>query len=77
MQIKPDVSRRGSADDGSEKLKVFLRIRPLTEAEQERGEEQVKESDTLSSNSVLSKEGLVWLTVKSLLCSSGLCECAV
>ncbi len=63
VQIKPDVSRRGSADDGSEKLKVFLRIRPLTEAEQERGEEQVKESDTLSSNSVLSKEGLVWLTV--------------
>ncbi|XP_016315803.1 kinesin-like protein KIF20A [Sinocyclocheilus anshuiensis] len=30
VQIKPDVS----ADDGSEKLKVFLRIRPLTEAEQ-------------------------------------------
>ncbi|KAF4098144.1 hypothetical protein G5714_020174 [Onychostoma macrolepis] len=40
VQIKPDVSRRGSADDGSEKLKVFLRIRPLTEAEQERAEEQ-------------------------------------
>lgn len=59
MQIKPDVSRRGSAGDGSEKLKVFLRIRPLTEAEQERGEEQVEESDTLSSNTVLSKEGLV------------------
>ncbi|KAK2873194.1 hypothetical protein Q8A67_023091 [Cirrhinus molitorella] len=40
QEIKPDVSRRGSADDGSEKLKVFLRIRPLTEAEKERGEEQ-------------------------------------
>uniref|UniRef100_A0A672LYX5 Kinesin-like protein n=1 Tax=Sinocyclocheilus grahami TaxID=75366 RepID=A0A672LYX5_SINGR len=39
-EITTDVSRRGSADDGSEKLKVFLRIRPLTEAEQERGEEQ-------------------------------------
>ncbi len=51
-QIKPDVSRRGSANDGSEKLKVFLRIRPLTEAEHERGEEQV--SDTLSSNTGLS-----------------------
>ncbi|XP_073727245.1 kinesin-like protein KIF20A [Misgurnus anguillicaudatus] len=38
--IKSDVSRIGSADDGSEKLKVFLRIRPLTEAEKERGEEQ-------------------------------------
>ncbi|XP_056587893.1 kinesin-like protein KIF20A isoform X2 [Triplophysa dalaica] len=37
---KGDVSRRGSADDGSEKLKVFLRIRPLTEAEKERGGEQ-------------------------------------
>uniref|UniRef100_A0A673I0E1 Kinesin-like protein n=1 Tax=Sinocyclocheilus rhinocerous TaxID=307959 RepID=A0A673I0E1_9TELE len=40
QEITTDVSRRGSADDGSEKLKVFLRIRPLTEAEQERGEEQ-------------------------------------
>ncbi|XP_051956065.1 kinesin-like protein KIF20A isoform X2 [Xyrauchen texanus] len=40
VQIKSDVSRRGSADDGAEKLKVFLRIRPLTEAEKERGEEQ-------------------------------------
>ncbi|XP_048023030.1 kinesin-like protein KIF20A isoform X1 [Megalobrama amblycephala] len=40
VQVKSDVSRRGSADDGSEKLKVFLRIRPLTEAEKERGEEQ-------------------------------------
>lgn len=39
-EIKSDVSRRGSGDDGSEKLKVFLRIRPLTEAEKERGEEQ-------------------------------------
>ncbi|KAA0720397.1 Kinesin-like protein KIF20A [Triplophysa tibetana] len=38
--LKGDVSRRGSADDGSEKLKVFLRIRPLTEAEKERGGEQ-------------------------------------
>ncbi|XP_043077329.1 kinesin-like protein KIF20A [Puntigrus tetrazona] len=40
VQIKSAVGRRGSADDGSEKLKVFLRIRPLTEAERERGEEQ-------------------------------------
>ncbi|XP_073680893.1 kinesin-like protein KIF20A [Garra rufa] len=40
VQMKPDVSRRGSADDGSDKLKVFLRIRPLTEAEKERGEQQ-------------------------------------
>ncbi|XP_067280652.1 kinesin-like protein KIF20A [Pseudorasbora parva] len=40
VQIKGEVSRRGSGDDGSEKLKVFLRIRPLTEAEKERGDEQ-------------------------------------
>ncbi|XP_077052466.1 kinesin-like protein KIF20A [Siphateles boraxobius] len=40
VQIKSDVSRRGSADDGSEKLKVFVRIRPLTKAEEERGDEQ-------------------------------------
>lgn len=40
VHIKSDISRRGSADDGSEKLKVFLRIRPLTEAEKDRGEEQ-------------------------------------
>lgn len=39
-EITADVSRRGSADDGSDKLKVFLRIRPLTDAEKERGEEQ-------------------------------------
>ncbi|XP_051960808.1 kinesin-like protein KIF20A [Xyrauchen texanus] len=38
VQIKSDVSRRGSADDGAEKLKVFLRIRPLSE--DERGDEQ-------------------------------------
>ncbi|XP_056302804.1 kinesin-like protein KIF20A [Danio aesculapii] len=40
VQIKSDISRRGSTDDGSDKLKVFLRIRPLTEAEKDRGEEQ-------------------------------------
>lgn len=40
QEIAADVSRRGSTDDGSEKLKVFLRIRPLTDAEKERGEEQ-------------------------------------
>lgn len=40
QEIAADISRRGSADDGSEKLKVFLRIRPLTDAEKERGEEQ-------------------------------------
>ncbi|XP_050948484.1 kinesin-like protein KIF20A [Labeo rohita] len=40
QETKPDVSRRGSADDGSDKLKVFLRIRPLTEVEKEQGEEQ-------------------------------------
>ncbi|TRY59378.1 hypothetical protein DNTS_004288 [Danionella cerebrum] len=37
---KSDVGRRGSADEGSERLKVFLRIRPLTKVEEERGEEQ-------------------------------------
>lgn len=60
MQVKSDVSRRGSADDGSEKLKVFLRIRPLTEAEKERGEEQVKEFDRLVKHFL--KEGKTWLT---------------
>ncbi|KAG5273588.1 hypothetical protein AALO_G00153140 [Alosa alosa] len=39
-QGKAAVERKGSADEGSEKLKVFLRIRPLTQAEKDRGEEQ-------------------------------------
>ncbi|KAM8835594.1 kinesin-like protein KIF20A isoform 1-T4 [Synchiropus picturatus] len=41
LVVKPAVVRRGSGDEGNtERVKVFLRIRPLTEAERERGEEQ-------------------------------------
>ncbi|XP_072517517.1 kinesin-like protein KIF20A [Salminus brasiliensis] len=51
LQTKTLLDRTGSRDDASEKLKVFLRIRPLTEAEKERGEEQgcvcVQTEDTL------------------------------
>ncbi|XP_031420724.1 kinesin-like protein KIF20A isoform X2 [Clupea harengus] len=39
-QGKVVVERQGSGDEGSEKLKVFLRIRPLTQTEKNRGEEQ-------------------------------------
>ncbi|XP_036381534.1 kinesin-like protein KIF20A [Megalops cyprinoides] len=41
-QVKTGVERRGSAEEegGSERVKVYLRIRPLTEAEREKGEEQ-------------------------------------
>ncbi|XP_066502774.1 kinesin-like protein KIF20A [Hoplias malabaricus] len=37
---KSFVERRGSRDEAVEKLKVFLRVRPLTETEKDRGEEQ-------------------------------------
>lgn len=40
--VKSAVVRQGSSDGGSpERVKVFLRIRPLTEAETSKGEEQV------------------------------------
>ncbi|TNN23255.1 hypothetical protein EYF80_066626 [Liparis tanakae] len=38
--VKPAAARQGSCDE--ERVKVFLRIRPLTEAESQRGEEQVR-----------------------------------
>lgn len=41
VAVQPPV-RRGSADEGNaEKMKVFVRIRPLTDAERNKGEEQV------------------------------------
>ncbi|XP_030010929.1 kinesin-like protein KIF20A isoform X1 [Sphaeramia orbicularis] len=52
LAVKPSVVRQGSHDQGnSEKVKVYLRIRPLTEVEKERGEEQgsvaVQDEETL------------------------------
>ncbi|XP_045080390.1 kinesin-like protein KIF20A isoform X2 [Coregonus clupeaformis] len=39
--VKPGVARQGNGDEGStDKVRVFLRIRPLTEGEKERGEEE-------------------------------------
>ncbi|XP_071754335.1 kinesin-like protein KIF20A [Centroberyx gerrardi] len=39
--VKPALPRQGSNDEGSsDKVKVYLRIRPLTERERETGEEQ-------------------------------------
>eukprot|EP00063_Salmo_salar_P076802 XP_014051637.1 PREDICTED: kinesin-like protein KIF20A isoform X1 [Salmo salar] len=39
--VKPGVARQGNGDEGStDRVRVFLRIRPLTEGEKERGEEQ-------------------------------------
>lgn len=41
VAVQPLV-RRGSADEGNtERMKVFLRIRPLTDGERIKGEEQV------------------------------------
>ncbi|XP_070839008.1 kinesin-like protein KIF20A [Chaetodon trifascialis] len=50
--VKPAVVKQRSCDEGnSEKVKVFLRIRPLTETERSRGEEQgcvvVQDDETL------------------------------
>uniref|UniRef100_A0AAQ6ABU2 Kinesin-like protein n=1 Tax=Amphiprion ocellaris TaxID=80972 RepID=A0AAQ6ABU2_AMPOC len=47
-----DILKRGSCDEGSaERVKVFLRIRPLTNTERDRGEEQgcvaVQDEETL------------------------------
>lgn len=43
LSVKPAVVRQGSSNEGnSERVKVFLRIRPLTEAERVREEEQVR-----------------------------------
>uniref|UniRef100_W5KMB2 Kinesin-like protein n=1 Tax=Astyanax mexicanus TaxID=7994 RepID=W5KMB2_ASTMX len=51
LQTKTLLDRTVSRDEATEKLKVFLRIRPLTETEKERGEEQgcvcVQNEDTL------------------------------
>ncbi|KAL7390078.1 hypothetical protein ABVT39_014523 [Epinephelus coioides] len=49
---KPAVVRQGSCEEGNtERVKVFLRIRPLTETESDRGEEQgcvaVQDEETL------------------------------
>ncbi|XP_028842618.1 kinesin-like protein KIF20A [Denticeps clupeoides] len=50
-ECKAPRDRMGSGDERPEKMKVFLRIRPLTAAERERGEEQgcvgVTSEDTL------------------------------
>ncbi|XP_034029239.1 kinesin-like protein KIF20A [Thalassophryne amazonica] len=50
--VKPAVTRPGSSEEGSsEKVKVYLRVQPLIEAELERGEEQgcvvVQDEETL------------------------------
>lgn len=41
--VKPGLVRQGSGGEGNtERVKVYLRIRPLSEMERQRGEEQVK-----------------------------------
>ncbi|XP_074467799.1 kinesin-like protein KIF20A isoform X1 [Sebastes fasciatus] len=52
LAVKPAAVRQGSRDEGNtERVKVFLRIRPLTETENCRGEEQgcvaVQDEETL------------------------------
>ncbi|XP_068456646.1 kinesin-like protein KIF20A isoform X2 [Clinocottus analis] len=52
LAVKPAVARQGSCDEGDrERVKVFLRIRPLTETESQREEEQgcvaVQDEETL------------------------------
>ncbi|KAM8741139.1 kinesin-like protein KIF20A isoform 1-T2 [Acanthopagrus schlegelii] len=52
LAVKPAAVRQGSSGDGSsEKVQVFLRIRPLTDTERGRGEEQgcvaVQDEETL------------------------------
>lgn len=42
VPVKPPVVRHGNCDDGgTERVKVYVRIRPLTEVEKGRGEDQV------------------------------------
>ncbi|XP_041657830.1 kinesin-like protein KIF20A [Cheilinus undulatus] len=52
LAVKPAAGRKGSCDDSStERVKVFLRIRPLSDTEQDKGEEQgcvaVQDEETL------------------------------
>uniref|UniRef100_UPI0037E88CD4 kinesin-like protein KIF20A n=1 Tax=Semicossyphus pulcher TaxID=241346 RepID=UPI0037E88CD4 len=52
LSVKPAAGRQGSCDAGStERVKVFLRIRPLSEAERDKGEERgcvaVQDEETL------------------------------
>lgn len=43
LTMKPSFLRQGTQEQGNaEKVKVYLRIRPLTEIEKDRGEEQVR-----------------------------------
>lgn len=47
--VKPGLVRQGSGGEGNtERVKVYLRIRPLSEMERQKGEEQVKLSATSS-----------------------------
>lgn len=55
VQGKAALERRGSEDEGMQKLKVFLRIRPLTQTEKDRGEEQVRPEKAQHLPSRLSK----------------------
>ena len=60
------VERQGSGDEGSEKLKVFLRIRPLTQTEKNRGEEQVGhywEGSTSVQSMPLEGRGYGWIVI--------------
>lgn len=42
VPVKPVEVTRGNCDEGStERVKVYVRIRPLTEVEKGRGEDQV------------------------------------
>lgn len=50
------MERRGSGDEDMQKLKVFLRIRPLTQTEKDRGEEQVRNKRAWHWLSRLSRE---------------------
>ncbi|XP_019941384.2 kinesin-like protein KIF20A isoform X2 [Paralichthys olivaceus] len=52
LSVKSGLGRQGSGDEGNaDRVKVYLRIRPLTEVERERGEEQgcvaVQDEETL------------------------------
>uniref|UniRef100_A0A4W6CPC0 Kinesin-like protein n=1 Tax=Lates calcarifer TaxID=8187 RepID=A0A4W6CPC0_LATCA len=40
LAVKSGLVRQGSGEENTERVKVYLRIRPLTETERERGEEQ-------------------------------------
>lgn len=67
--------RQGSGDDGNtEKVKVYLRIRPLTQMERDKGEEQVRPCSGIQDHCSCDACAHLLILVAVLTGSSLLCQ---